>query len=580
MNFLKNILSSCLGMMLAFTVIILFGFGLAVALSGEEEIVVKPNTILEINLEEVVNDYTLQPETPFDELFIEPKFQLTNILNAIENAKYDDNIKGISINMAYVNAGLAQLKEIRDKIGEFKETGKFVKAYADFYSQSNYYLSSVADSVYITPYGAVDFKGLATERLYYKDFQEKYGVKMEVIRHGKYKSAVEGYMDNNMSEANREQTTALLSSVWNTFLTDISESRNIRIDSLNNIADRLDSRTSEKSVEIGLVDGAIYYDQYLAKINPDSSSSEVNMIELSQYIKAGKGKINVVSSDRIAVLYAQGTILYGEGDETYIGQDNMNKALQKLRKDDNVKAVVLRINSPGGAAITADLIWRELELLKQKKPLVVSMGDVAASGGYWIAANANKIFAEPTTITGSIGVFGVIPNVSELSEDIGINAEQVATNERSLTYSVFEPMTADFYSIQKEAIERVYKTFLERVSDGRGMTVEEVNLVAQGRVWTGEEAKEIGLVDSIGGLQDAIEAAAGLAGVMEYRIVEYPRYQKDFKDTFAKLPIGVIKSYLIKSELGEENYKLFHEIVKLNKFRGVQALMPHEFKVK
>ncbi len=581
MDFIKKILTSCLGTLFAFAIFGGLFLGILIlSLSQEEEIAVKSNSVLEIDLSATVNDYSPVSQSPLDVYFGKPKFQLSSILNAIENAKYDDKIKGISISSLIVNAGISQTQAIRNKIEEFKETGKFVTAYADFYTQKNYYLSSVADSMYVTPYGGVDFKGLSSERLFYKDFQDKYGVKMEVIRHGKYKSAVEGYLDNKMSAANREQITSFLNSIWSEFLEDISISRNKTIDELNDIADNLLARSSELAVENNMLDGAIYQDEYTEILNSLTDVSKANIISLEDYISTGKGRIKSTSSDRIAIIYAQGIMLYGEGDETFIGQGSIIKAIKKVRKDKKVKAVVLRVNSPGGVALTGDLIWRELELLKVEKPLVVSMGNLAASGGYWIAAGADKIYAEPTTITGSIGVFGTIPNFSGLVDEIGINAEQVSTNKQSMGYSIYEPMSADFYNERKEGVEKVYTTFLKRVADGRGMTVEEVDAIAQGRVWTGKEALEIGLVDELGGLENALEGAATLAGLVDYRTSDYPRYKKELEDAFKNFPFGSAKDEMIKEELGEANYKIYKEIQQFSQLEGIQALLPYNIDVK
>ena len=308
---------------------------------------------------------------PLDAIFAKNSFQLSQIINAIENAKYDDNIKGISISNLMVNAGIAQIQTIRKKLVEFKESGKFITSYADLYTQKNYYLSSVADSVYVTPFGNIEFRGLSSERLFYKDFQDKYGVKMEVIRHGKYKSAVEGYLANKMSAANREQIGSFLNSIWGSFLDDISKSRNISVAELNNIADNLLARSADLAVANNLIDGAIYQDQYSDILSELTNSKNAATISIQDYIASGKGIIRSSSSDKIAVLYAQGTMLYGKGDATYIGQKSMIKAIKKIRKDKNIKAMVLRVNSPGGVALTGDLIGRELLLLKEEKPLVV-----------------------------------------------------------------------------------------------------------------------------------------------------------------------------------------------------------------
>ena len=583
MNFFRKVLASCLGTTLAIILITFLGFFLvgivASSFGNTDKVTVTSNSILKINLEDAVKDYVPVTDDPFTMLFEEDSFQLSEVLNAIENAKYDDNIQGISIEGGFINAGISQTQAIRNKLLEFKDTGKFITSYADFYTQKNYYLSSVSDSIYVTPYGMVDFKGLSSERLFYKDFQDKYGVKMEVIRHGKYKSAVEGYLDNKMSDANREQISSFLNSIWSEFVDDIAVSRNMSVEELNVLADELQGRDSDIAVASNLLDGAIYKDEY-NEVLEELAGDEYKSVNIADYISTGKGRIRTTSSNKIAILYAQGNILYGKGDESYIGQESMIKAIRKIKKDSKIKAVVLRVNSPGGVALTADLIWRELELLKQEKTLVVSMGNYAASGGYYIACNADKIFAEPTTITGSIGVFGTIPNFSGLAKNIGINAEQVSTNKNSMGYSPYEPMTKDFYNVTKEGIERVYTMFLERVAKGRNMTYDQVDEVAQGRVWTGKEALEVGLVDELGSLDDAIAAAAELAELDSYKTSNYPRYKKDFEDSFKGFPFMSIKENMMEKEMGEANYKIYKEVQAMSQLEGIQMLLPYEIDIK
>ena len=583
MNFFRKVLASCLGTSIAIVLLTLFGFFLfglmATSMSESDKVSVTSNSILEINLADAVNDYAPKSDSPFDQLFEEDQFQLSQVINAIENAKNDDNIKGISILNLMVNAGISQTQTIREKLVDFKTSGKFITSYTDFYTQKNYYLSSVADSMYVTPYGSVEFKGLSSERLFYKDFQEKYGVKMEVIRHGKYKSAVEGYLDNKMSDANREQISSFLNSIWSELIEDIAVSRNKTVEELNLIADNLLTRNATMAIENNMLDGAIYKDQY-EEILKTFVGDKPNMVSLEDYIETGKGRIKSSASNKIALLYAQGDILYGKGDETYIGQESMIKAIRKIRDNDNIKAVVLRVNSPGGVALTADLIWRELEILKKEKPLVVSMGNTAASGGYYIACNADLIYAEPTTITGSIGVFGTIPNFSELAGNMGINAEQVATNKNAVGYSIYEPMTKDFYDVTKEGVEQVYTTFVNRVAAGRNMTFEEVDAVAQGRVWTGKEAIENGLVDVLGNMNDAIEAAAELADISDYKTTSYPRFKKDFEDSFKGFPFMSVKENMLKEELGDENYKALKQVKKMSQLKGIQMRLPYDIDIR
>ncbi|SOS47538.1 Signal peptide peptidase SppA [Tenacibaculum dicentrarchi] len=585
MKFLRNLLASITGFFIA--IFLLFFFFIAIAavvgsgMGSDEKIVVKSNSVLQLDLAMPIKDYAPKDDNPLAEILelADEKLALNKIINAIENAKTDAKIKGISIKTIGVNAGIAQTQAIRNKIEEFKESGKFVYAYNDVYTQKNYYLSSVADSIFLNPVGAIDFKGLSTEILYYKDFEDKFGVKMEVIRHGKYKSAVEPYLLNEMSDANREQTTSLLKSIWSEITADVSKSRNISVEKLNIIADNANGRNAELAKENKLIDAIIYEDQYKEKlaINTDK---KVHTISLADYIKSGKGRISSSAKNKIAVIYAQGEIRYAKGNENIIGQEVTNKAIRKARKDKNVKAIVLRVNSPGGSALASELIWRELELAKKEKPLVVSMGNLAASGGYYIACNADKIIAEPTTITGSIGVFGAVPNFHKLAGFMGINAEQVSTNSNP-NYSVFEPINDKFYNVTKQGVEHIYTVFVNRVAAGRNMTFEQVNNVAQGRVWTGKQAVENGLVDQLGNLNDAIAVAANLAEIESYRVRNYPVYKKDFKETFnLSLFAKASKEDILKEALGDENYELYNNINELKKLEGIQARMPYILQIK
>ncbi len=579
MNFLRNLFASIFGTLIAFGIILVLIILVAAAFGETDKISVKENSVLELKLEKTVKDFAPKSDNPLDELlgFNDDKIALNEILNAIENAKEDANIKGISIQTLGVRAGIAQTQAIRNKLEEFKESGKFINAYADVYDQKSYYLSSVADSIYLIPVGAVDFKGLASEILFYKDLEDKSGVTMEVIRHGKYKSAVEPFLYNEMSKENREQITSFINSIWQEILEDVSKSRNIIVDELNNIADNLLGRNADLALQNNLIDGAIYLDEYeniLKSAVGIAEDADLKKISIEDYISTGKGRITSSGSNKIAVIYAQGEIMYGKGDENYIGQELIIKTLRSIRKSKDVKAIVLRINSPGGSALASELIWREIELTKQKIPIVVSMGNVAASGGYYIACNADKIFAEPTTITGSIGVFGVIPNVSKLAGNIGVNAEQVSTNNGA-SYSVFEPMTSEFRAVTTEGVEQVYTTFLDRVSAGRNMTFSAVDSIAQGRVWSGVDAKNIGLVDELGNIEDAIAAAAELAEITDYKIRNYPDYKVELEDRFSGFPFMKTKEKLLIEEFGEENYKIYKTLKSFSNLKGIQARMPY-----
>ena len=585
MNFLRNLLAAILGCLVAFGILCLMFMIFISLASADEGVLVKDNSVLEFQVQYPISDYTGNSNSdPFAGIFEEAQ-GLDEILHAIKVAKDDKRISGISINGNFIIAGMAQTQAIRNALQDFKSSGKFVYAYGDFYLQKDYYLSTVADSIFLNPVGAMDFKGLAAEVLYLKDLQDKSGVKMEVIRHGKYKSAVEPYLANEMSDANRTQIKELIGALWNSMVADISEARELSAASVNKIADTLGGRTPEYAKNTGLVDDLLYADQYegiIKNATGIAADEDQNYVSLSDYIFEANKKKVYKGKEEIAVIFAQGEIFYGEGGPNIIGQGIITRALRKAKDDDDIKAVVLRVNSPGGSALTSDIIWREVELLKESKPVVVSMGDVAASGGYYIAVGANKIFAEPTTITGSIGVFGTIPNISELAGNIGINAEQVGTNENSVDYSLFEPMTNEFRIQMEEGIEATYTTFLKRVSEGRGISVENADSLAQGRVWSGTDALRLGLIDELGGLDKAIEAAAELAELETFSIKKLPRYKSGltrFLEEFGGASTD-LKTELIREELGEEAYGIFQEVKTAMKQKGIQVRMPFTLHIK
>lgn len=581
MKFLGNVLATIVGMFIFF---MLFFFGIviiATVFGGDTEIVeVKNNSVIELNLEHIKNDYAGKYKDPWMALLSDKKVGLTDIINAIEVAKTDDDIKGISILNDESELGMSQSKALRDELESFKKSGKFVMAYANSFTQKEYYLNSVANTIYLNPVGEMDFKGLSSEIMFFKDFQEKSGMKMEVIRHGKYKSAVEPFLENKMSDANREQISALLNAVWNSVTTDISKSRNVSVAKLNEIANGLLARTPEMAKAQRLVDVVAYEDVYhdaIKKALKVEKEKDYNKVSILDYTKKVSTTSKITDSkDKIAIIYAQGEIKSGEGDVNDIGEGSMRRSLREARKNKDVKAIVLRINSPGGNALTSDLIWREIELTKKVKPVVVSMGNYAASGGYYIACNANKIFAENNTITGSIGVFGILPNFSQLVTKVGIHVEQVKTNENAAKYSPFVPLDDKLKAVTLEEIEHIYKTFVTHVAEGRKMTFAQVDSIAQGRVWAGSEAVKIGLVDKIGGLDDAIHEAAAMAKTKEYTTQNYPEYEKNLDDILEHLPFAKSKEAFIKEEIGEENYKVLEQIKKLQSQKGIQAMMPFE----
>lgn len=587
MRFLGNVLATIVGLFV-FSIIAFFGIIIigAIAGSSDETVTVKNNSVIELDLSKVSLDYAGKTNYKDFNYFEAHHDGVTDILNAIEAAKTDDKIKGISILNNQSQLGLAQSKAVRDKLEDFKKSGKFVYAYANFYTQGEYYLNSVADQVYLNPMGEVDFKGLSSEIIYMKELQEKSGVKFEVIRHGKYKSAVEPFLAQEMSSENREQMTVLLNSVWSTIVEDIAKSRKLSIAQLNAIANTLGARTPDLALANKLVDKIAYEDEYhdmiRAKLKLDKKE-KYDIVSITDYAKTAASTVEDYSKkDIIAVIYAQGEIAGGEGDVNVIGEGSIKRSLQEARENDDVKAIVLRVNSPGGSALTSELIWREIEITKKTKPVVVSMGNYAASGGYYIAANADRIFAEPNTITGSIGVFGMLPNMNQLGKNIGINAEQVKTHENASGYSIFEPIDENFKGYILESIEKTYATFLQRVADGRKMTTEQVDAIAQGRVWTGVDAQKLGLVDEIGGLDTAIKYAAKLGKTNSYRTENFPEYEKSFEDllaNFTGMAMFKTKEQLLKEQLGVEGFQMLEQIKRVKSRKGIQAMMPYEIEI-
>jgi protease-4 len=584
MRFLGNVLATIVGI---FVFIMLFFFGVLLlgALFGgdSDKVAIKENSVIELDLSKIQYDYAGKTNFKEFDYYQTPHNGLSDVINAINYAKTDDNIKGISILNTTSNLGIAQMKALRDALEDFKTSKKFIYAYSNVYSQGDYYLSSVANQMYINPVGELELKGLSAEVMYFKDLEDKTGVKMEVIRHGKYKSAVEPFLENKMSDANREQLTVLLNSIWNSIIKDISKSRNVPVEKLNEITNGLLARTPQMAKDQKIIDKVAYEDVYhddikkLLKVDADEDYESIKIEDYTENVATST--INLDASDKIAIVYAQGEIASGEGDVNVIGEGSMRRALKEAREDDDVKAIVLRVNSPGGSALTSDLIWRELELTKKVKPIVVSMGDYAASGGYYISCNANKIFAEENTITGSIGVFGMLPNLHQLANKIGLNAEQIKTHENAQGYTAFEPIDDKYKSFATESVEHIYTTFVSRVAAGRKMTTAQVDSIAQGRVWSGSEAIKIGLVDKIGGMDEAIKEAASLSKTKKYRTVNYPEYEKTMDDILANFGLAQSREAIIKEEIGTANYEVFKKLKTAINKKGVQARMTFEIKI-
>ena len=588
MNFIKSFFASILGTLTALGIffvmvlLIISGFAsLMNAPSGGGSI--SDNSVLKLDL----NGTILDRAPTFDELqrvlgLEESTLGLPNIIAAIDKASKHDKIKGISLRADFISAGWAQTRSIRNALLRFKESGKFIYSYGDIYSQKGYYLSSVSDSIYLNPLGALEFKGLASEVLYYKNFQDEYGLKMEVIRQGKYKSAVEPYLENEMSPANRYQIKSLLKDIWETLKTEIAHARNLVPEILDIIIEDQKINIAEDALTENLIDGLIYKDIFEQKIKTRMNIAFEDDLKIVSIEKLNNNvsTYNASIKDRIAVVYARGPILYGEGTENIIAQGVFVETLETLAKDDWIKAVVLRIESPGGSALTSELLWRAIENLKEKKPFIVSMGNVAASGGYYIAAGADQIFADPLTITGSIGVFATLPNANGLMKNLGINAQTVETHKNALGYSPFQPLSKAFEKQTLLGIENIYTIFKKRVIDGRGLSPEAVENIAQGRVWTGKQAVKNGLVDYLGGLDDALAAAAKAANLENYNKMEYPIFKEDLESILS----GITPSLKLKSSLTEwlpKNLKHSFEITKTeNSLLSIQALIPFELSIK
>ena len=556
MNFFKSFLASVLGTIVAFIVVGLLmtmsiaGIATAVATEDAVPVEIKANSVLELDLDIPMYDNVGATQEFEEALGLgEEALKFYDVVSAIRKAAADENIKGIDLKCQFPLMGWSQAQTIRKALNEFKAAGKFIYTYGDYFGQKGYYLASVSDSIFVHPMGGMDFKGLAAEVLYYKDFQDKYGFKMEVVRHGKYKSAVEPYLESEMSENNRTQISSLLESVWGQVSKDIQASRNLSEAALDAIANNLSASLPEKAKEVQLIDDVIYESDYENKLKAALGLAEDEKIKTTA-LKQLTGKNGLYKKgvrERIAVIYAQGPVLYSEGSENVIGQDVFLEAIDEAVKNRRVKAIVLRIDSPGGSALTSDIIWNALVKAKEEKPLVVSMGNVAASGGYYLAVAGDEIYATDMTITGSIGVFATVPNIKGFSEDIGINASHVKTHDNALGYSVFKAPEGHFRATIKEGIEHVYDTFKQRVASGRNMTVEEVEAIAQGRVWTGEQALQNGLVDGLGGMDQAIEAAARLAELEEYNLISYPKIEPELEDFLSVMgPFGAIDEVLME----------------------------------
>lgn len=586
-QFFKTVFASLFGSLLAlviFVFLIIGIIGVIAAISGsDKEIEVKENSILVMKFEGPITDRGAK--NPFQNLRAllskEQGIGLDDILNNIEKAKEDDNIKGLYIEITSVPAGIAMVEEIRNKLLEFKNTGKFILAYSEYYTQTAYYLASVADKIYLNPQGAIDFKGLSAELMFFKNALAKLEVEPQIIRHGKFKSAIEPFILEKMSDENREQTMTYIGSIWNHMVEGISKSRNISTEELNKVADEMLLQKAEDAVKYKFADQLAYKDEILEVLKEKTEAKavdKINSVSIADYTNAKKAKKKEFTKDKIAVIYAVGEIDSGEGDDEKIGSERISKAIREARLDEKVKAIVLRVNSPGGSALASEVIWREVVLAKQAKPVIVSMGNVAASGGYYISCAADTIVAEPNTITGSIGVFGVLFNAQGfMNNKLGITFDTVKTNMHADIGSIYRPLTASERDIIQKSVEHVYDIFITRVAEGRNLTKEQVDEIGQGRVWSGVDAKRIGLVDVLGGLETAIEIAAQKAGLENYKLLSLPKQKDPFEELLSK-GTNSVEEAVVKYFLGE-NAKYHITLDRLKRYSGIQARMPYEVEI-
>ena len=590
-DFFKFTLATVTGIILSS--IVLFFIGIMVIFgivsSSDTETVVKKNSVMMLDLNGILVERTQESlENVLSMLTGDNSnvYGLDDILASIKKAKENENIKGIYIQASALGSPYASLQAIRNALTDFKESGKFIVAYSDGYTQGLYYLSSVADKVILNPKGMIEWRGIASAPIFYKDLLQKVGIEMQIFKVGTYKSAVEPFIATEMSPANREQVTEFIGSIWGQVVSGVSDSRNISPDSLNAYADRmLMFYPAEESVKCGLADTLIYKNNvrdYLKQLANVDKDDRLPILGLDDMNNVKKNVPKDKSGDIVAVYYASGEITDQSGSaasEDGIVGNKVIRDLRKLKDDKDVKAVVLRVNSPGGSAFASEQIWHAVKELKAEKPVIVSMGDYAASGGYYISCVADTIVAEPTTLTGSIGIFGMVPNVKELADKVGITYDVVKTNKFADFGNLMRPFNNDEKALMQMMITEGYDTFLTRCAEGRHMTKEAIGKIAEGRVWTGETAKKLGLVDELGGIDKALDIAVKKANLNGYTVVSYPE-KKDFLSTLLDTkPTNYVESQLMKSKLGDY-YKDFSLLKNLSERSMIQARVPFELNIK
>ncbi|MFP4503498.1 MAG: signal peptide peptidase SppA [Cyclobacteriaceae bacterium] len=589
MRFLRNVLATIVGLVVFFGLIIMV-FAI-IGAASEQEVEVEANSVLRLELNKPIVER--DTEDPFSSILLPGTngvIGLINLREAIKKAKNDENIKGIYLDAGMLTTGYGTMEEIRNDLLDFKESGKFIVSYSDIVGERGYYLNSVADEVYINPQGIIEFNGFAVEVTFIKNTLEKLGVEPQVFRVGDFKSAVEPLTRTSLSDSARLQTQEYLGNLYEVYLQGIAETRGLEVATLRNIADSMKVRFAGDAVQYGLATDTAYYDQVLNVIgeklgleadeNGTIDTDNINFISLKKYEQSLENEPDEYSRNRVAVIVATGNIVNGEGEGEVIGGETFAKEIRKARLDDNIKAIVIRINSAGGSALASDIMWREIQLAKEVKPVIASMSDVAASGGYYMAMGCDTIVAHPNTITGSIGILGVIPNVEELLNKIGVTTDVVQTGQFSDIYNLTGPLSEFEQQIIQNQIEEGYETFTRKAAAGRNMPLEQLLRVASGRVWSGIEAKDRNLIDVFGGLDQAIEIAVEKAKLEEgdYQVRYYPKKKTFIEELIAELE-NQTSTYFLKRELGL-TYPYVMKLKELEQYRGVQARMPFEIEIK
>ncbi len=588
-DFFKYVFATVVGLIIS-TLLLTFVFiaiivGIVSSASDDKIVDVKNNSVLYIDLDQQITERT--PENSLAGVPIlgdseQKSIGFYDFIKALKAAKTDEKIKCVYINVSAPNAGMATMLEVRNALIDFKKSKKPVIAYSEIYSQGAYYLASAADKVYLNPQGALEFKGFSSELMFFKGTLDKLGIEAQIIRVGNYKSAVEPFTNTKMSDYNKKQVSAYLDGLYQTFLNGIAETRKINPGTLFNIANDYKIAQPIDALNYKLVDGLRYKDEILEefkKITGTAKKSDLNTVSINDYAESIPKGNKPASKDKIAVIYANGDIISGEGSDEEIGSERISRAIRKARLDENIKAIVLRVNSGGGSALASDVIWREIVLSRKVKPVIASFGDVAASGGYYIACAADSIFVQPNTITGSIGVFGIIPNMQNLlNNKLGITFDGVKTGKYADIMSISRPLTPGERFIVQNDVNKVYDNFISRVADGRKKTKNQVDQIGGGRVWVGTDAVKIGLADRLGSFEQAITSAAKKAKLKDYKIVEYPEKIDPWMALFDEAKENITIHYA-KKELGE-NYLIYKQMQKAIVNSGVQAKMDYQINIK